>query len=71
MVNVGRPVGMSAGGLPWSDLSSYAGDAGYTGDQRLRLCRLLRAMDATFLGHNAEQREERRGRYKDDRNRRR
>lgn len=50
---------MSASGLPWSDLSIFAHDAGYRGEHKLRLCRMLRAMDATFLAHNADQRRER------------
>jgi hypothetical protein len=50
-LNAGRPVGMAAGGLPWSEMSQWCEDHGIGGADRLRWCRLFRAMDSAFLAH--------------------
>jgi hypothetical protein len=50
-LSAGRPVGMAAGGLPWVDLAQWCEDHGIYGEDRLRWCRLFRAMDSTFIAH--------------------
>ncbi len=40
---------MAAGGLPWVDMSRWCEDHGIDGADRLRWCRLFRALDGAFL----------------------
>lgn len=65
-LSMSRPTGMSAGGLPWAELSAWCQDNGIDGAARLRSIRLLRAMDATFLMHQAEASSSRRQEAKRD-----
>ena len=50
-LNSGRQIGMAASGLSWLDLSRWCEDHGIEGEERLRWCRLLRAMDDAALTH--------------------
>lgn len=54
-----RPLGMAASGLPWHELVAYCEAHDVVGPQRLRWIRLLRAMDAEFLRHQAARAKER------------
>lgn len=38
-------------GLTWTDMSRWCEDHGIRGEERLRVIRLLRAMDGTALEH--------------------
>lgn len=48
-LSVSRPAGLSAGGVPWLEMSRYCEDHGIEGPVRLRWIRLMRAMDLVFL----------------------
>lgn len=50
-LTAGRALGMAASGLTWGDLSRWCEDHGIHGQERLRWCRLLRAMDSTAMAH--------------------
>lgn len=53
-LHTSRPIGMAACGLPWGELSAWCQDHEIGGEARLRVIRLLRAMDATYLAFCAE-----------------
>ena len=50
-LHAGRNIGMAASGLSWVDMSRWCEDHGISGEERLRWCRLFRAMDNTALAH--------------------
>ena len=60
-LSTSRPAGMSASGLPWVEVSRYAADHGIDGAERLRFCRMIRALDVVFLMEMAKRREASRG----------
>lgn len=53
-LHTSRPIGMTAGGVPWSEQSRWCEDNGVHGERRRRWVRLLRAMDCAYLRHTAE-----------------
>lgn len=50
-ISEGRQIGMAMSGLAWAEMSRYCEDVGVHGEQRLRWCRLMRAMDRAALAH--------------------
>lgn len=50
-IGAGRSVGMAMGGLTWTDMSRWCEDNGISGEERLRWCRLFRAMDGVAMTH--------------------
>lgn len=50
-IGAGRASGFSMTGLTWTDMSRWCEDHGIRGEERLRVIRLLRAMDGTALAH--------------------
>lgn len=46
-----RPVGLERGAIPWSSIDRFAQRYGIDGDEFARFLRLIRAMDAAYLGY--------------------
>lgn len=59
-LSTSRPTGMTSSGIPWAEQSRYCEDHGIDGAERLRLIRLLRAMDMTYMRHLAGESKARR-----------
>jgi hypothetical protein len=53
-LNSDRPVGMTAGQIPWSSIDRYAERHGLGLDEFDRFYRLISAMDAAFLNWHRE-----------------
>jgi hypothetical protein len=54
MLSSDRSIGMGPSAIPWSSIERYATRYGLPNDEFERLARLIRSMDAAFLGHKKE-----------------
>lgn len=54
-LNTSRPVGWTAGPLPWWVIHQYAQSQGLDQDEEVDFAAHIRAMDRAFLAYNEEQ----------------